>query len=35
MAWIFLICSAFHLYMLRWGERAYWRQVYIVLNSKS
>lgn len=24
---------AFHLYMLQWGKRAYWRQVYITIAS--
>lgn len=30
---IFLSCM-FHLYMLRWGQRAYWRQVRISLGNR-
>lgn len=33
MELLILICVSFHLYMLRWGQRFYWREVYMTLAS--
>jgi hypothetical protein len=32
MAYAFLVFTTFHLYMLRWGVRSYWREVYVTLG---
>lgn len=32
---VVLIAVCFHLYMLRWGQRAYWRGVYLTLAEHS
>lgn len=31
MELLILICVSFHLYMVRWGQRAYWREVYVAI----
>lgn len=33
MELLILISVSFHLYMLRWGQRVYWREVYRTMAS--
>lgn len=33
MELVFLLFTLFHLYMFRWGVRAYWREVHVTLQT--